>query len=187
MEAEGPILESLTHRLAECPEEFLLPPRIGNSGTISVAAIVHDHLRAMGGGALEPLRNTGEAALLSLVAVTTWLLHDDWFLNQPALAEKMQRLLGNALQPLSAIVQAKQFVTDPDRREELARFCLAELGLRPQGESAAQAKDRLTALDSLERVKVLRDTLEAEARAEEVRKMMAKRAAEEAAAKETRE
>ena len=56
-----------------------------------------------------------------------------------------------------------------------------------QGESAAQAKDRLTALDSLERVKVLRDTLEAEARANEVRKMMAKRAAEEAAAKETRE
>jgi len=187
MEAEGPILESLTHRLAECPEEFLLPPRMGNSGAISVAAIVHDHLRAMGGGALEPLRNTGEAALLSLVAVTTWLLHDDWFLDQPALAEKMQRLLGNALQPLSAIVPAKQFVTDPDRREELARFCLAELGLRPQGESAAQAKDRLTALDSLERVKVLRDTLEAEARANEVRKMMAKRAAEEAAAKETRE
>ena len=39
----------------------------------------------------------------------------------------------------------------------------------------------------MERIKVLRDTQEAEARANEVRKMMAKRAAEEAAAKETRE
>jgi hypothetical protein len=186
METEGPNLESLIHRLSECPEEFLLAPRIGDSGVISVAAIVYDHLRAMGVAMPEP-QPTGDAALLSLIAVTTWLVHDDWFLTRRDLAPKIQRLLGQPLKPLSAIVSAKQFVTDPDRREELARFCLAELGLRPQGESPAQAKDRLTALDSIERVRVLHDTLEAEARAEEVRKMMARRAAEEAAAKETRE
>jgi hypothetical protein len=39
----------------------------------------------------------------------------------------------------------------------------------------------------VERVRVLRDTQEAEARAQEVRKKMAQRAAEEAAAKATRE
>ena len=89
--------------------------------------------------------------------------------------------------PMGPFITPKEFVTDPDRREELARFCLAELGLRPQGESVAQAKDRLTSLDSLERVRVLRDTQAAEARAQEVRQMMARRAAEEAAAKETRE
>ena len=187
MDAEGPILEALTHRLAECPEEFLLAPRMGDAGVISVIAITHDHLRAMGVATPDILRDTRDAAFLSLAAVATWLLHDDWFLGRPDLAPKMQRLLGAFLQPLSAVVPAKEFVTDPDRREELARFCLAQLGLRPQGESVAQAKDRLTALDSLERVQVLRDTQKAEARAQEVRKMMARRAAEEAAAKATRE
>lgn len=187
MEAEGPVLELLTHRLTDCPEEFLLPPRVGDSGTISVTAIVHDHLRAMGVAAPEGLKDTRDAALLSVIAVATWLVHDDWFLSRSELVSKMQWLLTRALVPLSTVVPAKEFVTDPDRREELARFCLKELGLRPQGETIAQAKDRLTALDSVERVRVLRDTREAEARAEEVRKMMAKRAAEEAAAKATRE
>jgi hypothetical protein len=187
METEGPVLESLTRRLAECPEEFLLPPRIGDSGVISVVAIAADHMRGMGVAIPESLHDTRNAVYLSLAAITCWLLHDDWFLSRPGLAPQMQRLLNDGLQPLAAIVQPKEFVTDPDRREELARLCLAQLGLRPQGESLAQAKDRMTALDSVERVRVLRDTREAEARAQEVRKMMAKRAAEEAAAKATRE
>ncbi|HEY3838816.1 MAG TPA: hypothetical protein VGL72_19705 [Bryobacteraceae bacterium] len=182
MDAEGPILEALTHRLSECPEEFLLAP-----GVISVPAVAHDHLRAMGVPVPDILRDARDLRFLSLVAVASWLLHDDWFLARPELAAKMQRLLGAFLQPLSAVVPAKDFVRDPDRREELARFCLAQLGFRPQGESIAQAKDRLTSLDSLERIRVLRDTQEAEARAQEVRRMMAKRAAEEAAAKATRE
>jgi len=187
MQAEGPVLESLTHRLSECPQDFLLPPRIGQAGTIHVVAIAHDQLRAMGIANPEPFRDIRDANLLTLIAITTWLLHDDWFLAQPGLGTNAQRLLTTALQPLAAVIQSKEFVTDPDRREELSRFCLSELGLRPLGESAAQAKDRLTALDSLERVRVMRDTQEAEARAQEVRRMMAKRAAEEAAAKETRE
>ena len=34
MEREGPMLESLTHRLAETPVDFLAEPRIGRSGRI---------------------------------------------------------------------------------------------------------------------------------------------------------
>jgi hypothetical protein len=187
METEGPVLETLTRRLAECPEEFLLPPRIGDSGVISVAAIAADHLRAMGVAIPEGLRDLRSAPYQSLAAITCWLLHDDWFLSRPGLAPQMQRLVNDGLRSLAEIVKPGEFVTDPDRREELARLCLAQLGLRPQGESVAQAKDRMTALDSVERVRVLHDTREAEARAQEVRKMMAKRAAEEAAAKATRE
>ena len=182
MDAEGPLLEALTHRLSECPEEFLLAPDM-----ISVPAIAHDQLRAMGLALPDILRDAHDPKFLALVSIACWLLHDDWFLARPDLAAKMQRLLGAFLQPLSAVVPATEFVRDPDRREELARFCLAQLGLRPQGESIAQAKDRLTSLDSLERIRVLRDTQAAEARAQEVRRMMAKRAAEEAAAKATRE
>jgi hypothetical protein len=187
MKTDGPILESLTHRLSECPEEFLYAPRIADSGVISVEAISADHLRAMGQATPAGLPANFDAAHLSVIAVTAWLLHDDWFLARPDLTPHMEKLFSGSLQPLSQIVKPADFVTDPDRREELARLCLTELGLRPQGESAAQARDRMSALDSLERLRVLRDTLEAEARAEEVRKQMAKRAAEEAAAKETRE
>ena len=187
MKTEGPILEALTHRLSECPEEFLFAPRIGATGVISVEAIVADHLRAMGEQSPEALPANQAAACLSLIAIVTWLVHDDWFLARPDLAPNMHKLYTTTLQPLSEVVKISDFVTDPDRREELARVCLAALGLRPQGESAAQSKDRMTALDSLERVRVLRDTLAAEKRAEEVRIQMAKRAAAEAAAKETRE
>ncbi len=178
------MLEALTRRLEECPAEFLLAPRVGDTGEISVSAIAADHLRAMGTSGIVEFH---EAAHLSLIAITCWVLHDDWFLSRPELAARMLVLLNNGLQTLAATVQAREFITDPDRREELVRWCLGQLGLRPQGESIAQAKDRMCALDSVERVRVLRDTRQAEARAQEVRRMMAKRTAEEAAAKATRE
>ena len=47
MENEGPQLESLTHRLAETPAEFLLPPAHRGEGTLDVTALVADHFRAM--------------------------------------------------------------------------------------------------------------------------------------------
>jgi hypothetical protein len=74
-------------------------------------------------------------------------------------------------------------VGDPDRREELVRVCLAELGLRPRGETVAQAMDRLNTLDSVERKRVVDQTREAEARARQIREAMARRAAQEAAAR----
>src|SRR5690349_10839392 len=108
MQTEGPILEALTHRLSECPEEFLLPPRIGDTGVITVAAIVHDHLRAMGLANPEGLRDTRDPACLSLIAVATWLLHDDWFLARPDLVPQMRRLLDTPLLPLSGVVPVKE-------------------------------------------------------------------------------
>jgi hypothetical protein len=171
-----PLLESLTRRLAETPEEFLLP-----EPTISVVAIAHDTLRAFG------VSNPPSLATNPITALTCWLLNDPWFLDHPDLAAQVQTLLATSLKPLAATVKAGDFVTAPDRREELARFCLAALGLRPQGETVAQAKDRLSALDSVERLKVIRDTQAAEARAQKIRIEMARKAAEEAAAKETRE
>ena len=52
MESEGPALEGLLRRLAECPAEFLAEPRIGRSGQIEVAAVVSDLLRDLGGDPL---------------------------------------------------------------------------------------------------------------------------------------
>lgn len=63
----------------------------------------------------------------------------------------------------------------------------AALELRFLGEAAQEADDRLAQLDSLEQQRLLKSAAEKEKRAREVREMMARRAAEEAAAKVSRE
>jgi hypothetical protein len=85
------------------------------------------------------------------------------------------------------VVDAERFVTDPERREELVRHCLAKLALRPRGETDEQANDRRTSLDSVERRRIIEATRAAEERAREVREALVRKAAEEAAAKATRE
>ena len=190
MNAEGPQLESLLHRLSECPGEFLEVATGKKGDGIDVIAVVCDHMRRMSPeppelrtDVLDELRG-GTLARLALVAVACWLLHDDWFLSRPELAASMWKLLASdELTRLSALIRPEKFVSDPDRREELVRVCLRGLGLRPKGETLAQAADRLTTLDSAERDRVLRATAAAERRAREVREAMAKKKAQEAASR----
>lgn len=187
MSPTGPQLDALLHRLAECPPDFLLAP-----GEIDVVALACDHFRALGVAIpAAPARRelaavTGEAC--SLPAIVLWLMRDEWFLARPELAEATWRLLHSpAMTNLAKLVRPEALIHDPDRREELVRLCLQGLNLIPAGETAAQAADRLTTLDSVERDRVIRRTREAEARAREVREAMARRRAEEAAARYSRE
>ncbi len=196
MQQEGPLLERLTRRLSECPEEFLLPPVTVAGGTVHVAALVADHLRKIGMQPDVPAiqERFGPAVVgwrqddnwLSMVALGVWLLEEDWFLARPDLAVHV-RQFWEGLQALSRVVDAKTAVTDSDRREEFARLCLKYLGLRPLGETIEYATDRLTTLDSVERVRVVREMRSAEARARQVREALAKQAAQAAAAKASRE
>ena len=194
MNQEGPPLESLTRRLAECPPEFLASPRIGAVGKVVVPAVVADLLREIGGG---PLTADQAAALteaepwrrrntLGLILVAAWLLHDPWF-RQPELAGPAFDFLSTGLQTLAGAYSAPVFVSDPDRREELARLCLKALGLRPAGESIAQAEDRLATLNSVERESLRKATAAAERRAQAIREAMARKAEEEANLKAMRE
>ena len=185
MSGEGPLMEALTHRLAECPPEFLLEPRSAGTAAdgIDVAAIVADHFRALG-SFLPPVRQLGGPANhLRIVAVATWLLHHEYFLSRPQLAPAMWAMLSRELGDLASVVKADDVVRDPDRREELVRVVLKYLGLRPRGETEQQAADRLNTLDSAERLKVVRQTREAEARARKLRERMAAEAAKAAAAR----
>ena len=91
MKQEGPLLEALARRLAECPAEFLAEPRLGLTGSVQVAAVVADLIRDLGGA---PLTNEQAAIFqpqsskrdrnrdrnrLRLVLIACWLLHDSWF------------------------------------------------------------------------------------------------------------
>ncbi|HEY8040455.1 MAG TPA: hypothetical protein VIF15_11705 [Polyangiaceae bacterium] len=192
MTEEGPDIATLVRRLAGCPPEFLDEPRIGASGRIVVAAVVFDLILDLGGpqGGHVHLPFEGEAGDRNqsrIVLVCCWLLHDPWFRARRDLGERAHGFLITDPALLAPVVDAERLVTDPDRREELARLCLARLGLRPHGESEAQAADRLTALDSVERRRVIEATRAAEERARRVREELARKAAEEAAAKATRE
>lgn len=183
MSQSGPQLDRLLHRLADCPPDFLLPLE-----TLNVTALACDHFRALGIEIPTPDQRRQLAALPNesqrLIPIVLWLLRDEWFLARPVLAERTwQFLLSQTLSHLTELVAATAVVNDPDRREELVRLCLKGLQLLPEGESPAQAADRLTTLDSVERERVIRKTRDAEARAREIREAMARKRAREAAAR----
>ncbi|HEU0301101.1 MAG TPA: hypothetical protein VFR37_16675 [Longimicrobium sp.] len=194
MEREGPVLESLTRRLAETPEDFLGEPRIGAAGRVHTAAVVGDLLRAMGGaapaGELRRFHGADPRAdrnRLSIALVLCWLLADEWFARASLPPGMVLTLLDGESRELAAQSPAAKFVADPDRREELARLALARLGYRPAGETPAQAQDRLTTLSSAERARVMRAARAAEERAREIREALIRKAAEESADKWGRE
>ncbi len=190
MNREGPLLETLTRRLAECPADFLAEP-----GAVRVAAVVSDVLRDLGGAPLTPEQanafQAGSAKTqrnrLRLALIACWLLRADWFCEQHHFADAALQFLQAGVAEAAAVTPAPHFITDPDRREELARLCLKGLGLRPAGESLAQAQDRLATLNSAERQRVIEAARAAEERAREIRRRMAEDAAREAEAKTMRE
>lgn len=195
MQEEGPVLEGLTRRLAECPPEFLLEPQMGSQGIVAVGPVVTDLLREL--GAQPPLPHLPELAAkgstppernrLQVTLVASWLLYDPWFRERRPDVRQACRFLTEELAELAPLVSAPKLVSDPDRREELARLCLKALGLRPAGETIHQAQDRLTTLSTLERQRVIRASRAAEERMRQIRDAMKKKAAEEAAAKLRRE
>lgn len=192
MEHEGPILEALTLRLAECPPDFLAEPRRpGGQGRIDVAAVVSDLLEALGGSPLTdpecfcyPSAKAVNAHRnrLRLILVGAWLLFAGELRRVPQAAERAREWLATQMEELSPYVQADQLVQDPDRREEFVRLGLKAMGLRPAGESLEQAQDRLVTLSSVERARVVKEAQAAERRARQIREEMARKAAEEAAA-----
>ena len=193
----GPHLETLTHRLADTPAEFLAEPRIAgvaNAQAVAVAALVNDILLLHGtrapaaslqgfiGAQVKADRNR-----LALAMILCWLLADEWFIGQQLRQQDLLQVLGETARELAAATPAHQFTHDPERREELARIVLARLAFRPRDESVAQATDRLSAISGTERRRLLEASRLAEQRAREIREALAKKAAEESADKWSRE
>lgn len=194
MQNEGPLLESLTRRLAETPEDFLGEPFIGQSGRIHVAAVVGDLLRTLGVtpsmSQLDVFFGTDaqrDRNRLALTLVLCWLMSAEWFRQVALDQSSVMNVLDAEARDLANQVASKKFVADPDRREELARLVLARFGYRPAGETIAQAQDRLTTLNSAERARVMKAAQVAEQRARKIREALARKAAEESADKWSRE
>jgi hypothetical protein len=194
MDKEGPTLEHLLHRIAAAPSEFHSEPKIAGKGEIHVPAVVRD-LLAMRGlpidisslSAFAGRDAKADRNRLAIALLISWVLADR---DLPIDAGQVNSVLGlmrdDATQ-LATYTNATKLFEDAERREELARLTLARLGLRPAGESAAQAQDRFTSISSIERARILKASQQAEQRARALREALAKKAAEESADKWTRE
>jgi len=194
MDQEGCELSHLMRRITETPPDFLEEPRLGPQGIVVVSAVVSDlcswHHVDPGVAALDAFATGTPKAdrnRLRVSLLLSWVLADGWFRSLDLRTAPLVPLLLQGASELSEHVAVEKLVSDPERREELARFCLARLGFRPLGETRAQAEDRLTSLSAAERARVLRASRDAEARARAVREALARKAAEESADKYTRE
>ncbi len=189
-------VERLCRRVASIPGVFVEARPKGHP-RLATRAIVHDMILTQTGESLTPRTaggyrykrkrsNADKAALsqrLFLTRVVCWLLADDAFRGQSA--DALRAAIDGAL-PALEVVAARQFVEDADRREELVRMTLAHLNLAPAGETKADAEDRLSALDSVQRVRLLQEARAAEEarrkrEAELAAELAKKRAAEQAA------
>lgn len=192
MQTEGPPLELLLHRLTNCPSEFWEsnadPPISLETTNAITVAIVCDHFRDMQpelhGEIIASELQIQNANHGILVRLATWIYHEPWLRTKKELAPHMQAVLcGPRLKQLAQMVRPAMFVSDADRREELIRICLDEIGFRPQSETIEQSADRLTTLDTIERDRILKETLAAEKRAREIREAMAQAKAMESASR----
>lgn len=193
MKIEGPGLEHLMRRLTEAPDAVLAEPHIksSNRGVVRLGAVVHDlatrldeeaHVSARRLRPYEILGGKKQVNWARLVSLACWLLHDEWFVGRPSAFQHALTLFRKDLEPLSKLVDAMEFVQDPDRREEFVRVVLARLGARPEGETLKQANDRLDALDTVQRHEVLKKAAAAREHARKLEEELRKKRAAEAAA-----
>jgi hypothetical protein len=191
MKHEGPLLEAMTHRLSECPEDFLAICDQANASRF-VVALMEDFFRRYGHANPIPVgmpfidewmqsdRVANNPRHLGILCLAIWLYYDPWFSGREEFARPICHVLqGESLREFARLVKARSLLGVPDRREELVRICLNGLELRPQAESIPQATDRLMSLSSVERDRILKETAAAEKRAREVREAMAKTKARE--------
>jgi hypothetical protein len=193
---ELPPLAEFLRWLNEMPPAFYAAPEGFPGGRTPVHAVVADLFDTLYGrppgddlvGAFRPANaSKGEHnRLLWVLAACHLLWHPD-LRGRPLPAGGLRKFLVQDLAGLAAVTPADRLIDDEERREELIRRALAALGLRLPGEGPKEAEDRLAQVDSVERQRLLRAAAEKEKRAREVREMMARRAAEEAAAKVSRE
>lgn len=188
----GPPLDTLLRRLTDLPPDFLDEPRTDKGGQVQVAAVVNDLLaRGPGRASLQELRRfegrSADLPRLRMALVMAWLLADDSFASSRLPRAALLHVLDDTAHELAGLAPVPTYLKDPDRREELVRVVLARLDLRPDGETAAQAADRLSALSATERRRLLEASKAAQARAREIREALVKKAAEASADKWTRE
>lgn len=196
---QGPPILVLMQRLLQTPREFLFSPLFELSPTrknlknsIYLPALYSDLCFFISNEFANPEdlkffkleNNSQNINLLNIYALAVYLLHFPFFQNKPFLKSKLQVLFEKKLVAYNEILKAEKFIIDSEKREEFCRFILYHLGYIPESETERYALERLTSLDSIERIKLISDARRAQiAREEAIREAIRKREAEEAASR----
>ncbi len=183
-------------RLSAIPAEFMMGfCRAGSNDGLKLSALVNDLLTGLG----ELPVTESEAKRLDshsdrkphsrIISLLCHIYHDPVFAEMKVSPGYIRKFLfSQNIEALGASVDDPGiFVTDSERREELCRLALNGVNMHPAGEDEKKAKERLLALDSVERKKILDKTRLAQERAREIREAMLQKEAEEAASKMSRE
>jgi hypothetical protein len=182
-------LYALIHHLKEFPLEF---QQLTDAGNITITrALVTDLLRVIGGDFAAPdsklpslkdfeVRFFNENTTRS-IHLGVWFFHHPFFLRQPALMDSISKFLLQRVPALCAHVKHQQWVEDEDRSEEFIREALQSCNILIDGETLEEAADRLDAISTLKRNRVLKETNESIERMKAIRQKMAEQKARESA------
>jgi hypothetical protein len=202
MKNPGPPLQELIDHLILIPGEFTgkVDKSEDTAAKISIPAIVNDLLLDLGGVPLSDEETPAKFLskkenkpetynYLKLISILCYIYEYRFFIDNKSGSEKIKAfLLSQRLIDLSGAVKSSdEFITDPERREEICRAALDAAGYYPEGENEQNARDRLSTLDSVERKIILTRTAEAQKKARELKEAMMRKEAEEAASKMSRE
>lgn len=179
----APSLDALINHLSRTPPETL---EAGRSERLLLPLLWDCHQRLgilLSADAAADLCDTGPAGP-AIAAACRILAKLTGSLASP---DPLRTLFRATLPGLAAMSAPDRWIRDPEGSEEFVRLVLRDLGVTPQGETAARAADRLQSISLLERHRLVGLSREAEARAREVREALRAQAAKEAADKYTRE
>ncbi len=179
-----PTISELIHHIKQCPTGFIGLPMQKGCGEVATEALVNDALRAITGSLTAPRlveidadrRSENE---LRLMQVCCWLMTHPSFSGTSC--EKLQKFLLTGLGDVAEVVNTEAWISDEERAEELARLLLAAIDKIPANESAAEARDRLDSVNTVQRRKVIEESRAAIERTRELRRKMAEAKAREAA------
>ena len=192
----APPLAELLRWMVEMPPAFRAEPEGFGEGKVRVRAVVADLFETLFGGpppmatlAAFDAQDTGDAERnrLRWILAAAHLLWHPSFRGHPPAQASIEKLLVQDLATVASIVKVERLDREEERREELIRRSLRALERSLAGETPNEANDRFKQVDSVERRRVLLAAADRERRSREVREAMAKKAAQEAAAKVSRE
>jgi len=197
MTSSGLSIRTLDYVIREVPEGLVLSAGLSARKMVALAG---DFALLLGAGPLgqeasEKIasdcataegRKKSALFALALATVAKAECRRHFAASAEALADALS-LIRERCGELAALHDARYFIGDASGREEFARTLMRAFALLPEGETAIQAEDRFTAVDSVERRRVIRKAKEAQKRTQEIRLAIEAREAEEAASKMSRE
>ena len=183
-------LFALLHHLRDCPPEFLAIGRTPEE-KVNTTALLYDLFRLVYGDYTVTTSQLPSLKELSIqyygenesrsIHIGIWFFSFPLFHTKPQLLVGIKNFLLNRLPALCRYINYQAWLEDEDRSEEFVREALQCCSMLIDGETLEESQDRLDALSTLKRHKILKETNESMERMKAIRQKMEEQKAREAA------